>query len=65
MSIFDRFLMGYPLSQMRKQQRERGETPTPISATMKSVVDFRERAALDPIIERIRALEAREAADGE
>lgn len=65
MSIFDRFLMRYPLSQMRKQQRERGETPTPISETMKSVVDFRERAALDPIIERIRALEAREAADGE
>ena len=65
MSFVDRILMRYPLSQMRKQQRERGETPTPIRETMKSVVDFRERAALDPIIERIRALDDREAADGE
>ena len=65
MSFGDRLLMRFPLSQQRKQQRECGEEPLVISEVLKSVEDFRDRAALDPIIEHVRGLEAREAAAGE
>lgn len=62
MSFLDRFLMRYPLSQQRKEQLERGEQPLVIREVMRTVEDYRDRAALDPIIEHLRSLEAPSAA---
>ena len=59
MSLVDRTIMWFVTAGLNRGARRRGQTPPSVAATMRSTVDFRDRATLDPVVAHVQGLAAR------
>lgn len=56
MGLVDRVVMGFVTAKLNRSARKRGATPPSVLETLRSRVDFRDRASLDPLIAHVRSL---------